>query len=216
MKNKKTLILMWLIAVIPLIIVAVLYPQIPDIIPTHFGLDGTPDAYGSKNTLFILAGFCPLYALMHPILPIIDPRKKNYAKFEKYYDLFGIGMELFFLVVTSFLLMETLRPSSVDIGRGISALMGLLFLFIGNMMGKVKPNYFFGIKTPWTLADPDVWVRTHSLCGKLWFVTGIVLLVAALLLPATVCFIILMVGIVGGGTVSTVLSYIWYKQKEDM
>ena len=30
------------------------YPTLPDLIPTHFGLDGIPDTFGSRNSIFLL------------------------------------------------------------------------------------------------------------------------------------------------------------------
>jgi len=216
MKNKRNIILMWIFALIPVLLVAILYPHLPDIVPTNFGFDGTVNTYGPKSTLWMLGGMCPLLALLFQFLPFIDPRKRNYAKFQKYYDIFCIGTELFLLVIVGLLLTEIVRPGTVSIVRSITALISILFIFLGNMMGKIKPNFFFGIRTPWTIADPDIWGRTHTLGGKLWFFTGLVLLPASLLLPEKIFFIIMMVGILGSSLLVCILSYLWFKQKNDM
>jgi len=216
MKNKRNIILMWIVALIPVLLVAILYPHLPDIVPTNFGFDGTVNTYGPKSTLWMLGGMCPLLALLFQFLPFIDPRKRNYAKFQKYYDIFCIGTELFLLVIVGLLLTEIVRPGTVSIVRSITALISILFILLGNMMGKIKPNFFFGIRTPWTIADPDIWVRTHALGGKLWFFTGLVLLPASLLLPEKIFFIIMMVGILGSSLLVCILSYLWFKQKNDM
>ena len=60
---------------------------------------------------------------------------------------------------------------------------GLLFAFMGNLMHNIKPNYFAGVRTPWTLEDPDTWRATHRLAGKLWFGGGIFVTIAVLVLP---------------------------------
>ena len=109
---------------------------------------------------------------------------------------------------------ETLRPGTVSIGRAMTALISILLILLGNMMGKIKHNYFFGIRTPWTLADPDVWNRTHALGGKLWFALGIVLLPCSLLLPEQAFFVVLMGGLLGTTALVIVLSYLWYRQKQ--
>lgn len=213
MKNKKNIALMWGIAVIPLILVALSYASLPNVVPIHFGFDGMVNSYGPKSTLWILGGIGPLLAVMFQYMPHFDPRRTNYPKFQKYYDLFAIGTELFMLAMAALLLTEILRPGTISIGRSVTALIAVLFILIGNMMGKVKPNYFFGLKNPWTLSDPDVWVRTHRLCGILWFVMGVVLLPCCLLLPEKVFFVLLMVGVLGSTVLVNILSCIWYRQK---
>ena len=90
--------------------------------------------------------------------------------------------------------------------------MGLLFLFIGNIMGKVKPNFFMGIRNPWTISDPDVWNRTHRLGGGLFFLAGLVTVISAVLLPEAVTFAVLMTGVLVAALVPTAMSYLWYKR----
>lgn len=213
MKSKRNIALMWVIAVVPVIILAVVYGRLPETVPTSFGFDGTINATGPKYTLWMLAGLGLLMAAMFQFMPRIDPRKRNYEKFQKYYDVFAIFMELFLLGINCLMLTEILRPGTVSIGRSVTLLLCLLFILMGNMMGKVKHNYFFGIKTPWTLADPDVWNRTHRAGGRMWFVIGVLLMPCCLLLPEKVFFILLMVGILGSTALLFVLSYLWYRQK---
>lgn len=213
MKSKRNIALMWGVSLVPVLILTVIYGKMPETVPTNFGFDGTINAYGPKSTLWMMAGLGPLMALLFQFLPKIDPRKRNYEKFQKYYDIFAIFMELFLLGIDSLLFVEILRPGTVSIGRAVTVLVCLLFLLIGNMLGKIKHNYFFGIRTPWTLSDPDVWNRTHRLGGRMWFVTGVVLLPCCLLLPEKVFFVLLMAGILGSSAVLFVLSYLWYRRK---
>ena len=213
MKNKRNIVLMWVISLVPLITLTMIYGKMPDTVPTSFGFDGAINAYGPKSTLWMMAGMGPVLALLFQFMPKIDPRKRNYAKFQKYYDIFAIFMELFILGINSMLFVEILRPGTVSIGRAVTVLICLLFILMGNMMGKIKHNYFFGIRTPWTLADPDVWNRTHRLGGRIWFVIGILLLPCCLLLPEKVFFVLLMAGILGSTAVLLILSYLWYRQK---
>ena len=213
MKSKRNIALMWVISLVPIIILIMIYGKMPETVPTNFGFDGTINAYGPKSTLWMLAGMGPLLALLFQFMPRIDPRKRNYEKFQKYYDVFAIFMELFLLGISSMIFVEILRPGTVSIGRSVTVLVCLLFLLMGNMMGKIKHNYFFGIRTPWTLADPDVWNRTHRLGGRMWFLIGVVLLPCCLLLPEKVFFVLLMAGILGSTAVLLILSYLWYRQK---
>lgn len=213
MKSKRNIVLMWGVSLVPAIILTAIYGRMPETVPTSFGFDGTINAYGPKSTLWMLAGMGPLLALLFQFMPKIDPRKRNYEKFQKYYDSFAIFMELFLLGTSCLMFTEILRPGTVSIGRAVTVLVCLLLILMGNMMGKIKHNYFFGIKTPWTLADPDVWNRTHRAGGRMWFVIGVVLLPCCLLLPEKVFFILLMAGILGSTAVLLVLSYLWYRQR---
>lgn len=213
MKSKRNIAVMWVFSLIPAIILTAIYGRLPETVPTSFGFDGTINAYGSKATLWMLVGMGPLMALLFQFMPRIDPRKRNYEKFQKYYDGFAIFMELFLLGITGMMLAEILRPGTVSIGRAVTVLVCLLLILMGNMMGKIKHNYFFGIKTPWTLADPDVWNRTHRAGGRMWFVMGVLLLPCCLLLPEKVFFILMMGGLLGSTALLFVLSYLWYRQK---
>ena len=213
MKSRRNIARMWVVSLVPLMILTVIYGKMPETVPTSFGFDGAINAYGPKSTLWMLAGMGPLLALLFQFMPKIDPRKRNYEKFQKYYDSFAIFMELFLLGTSCLIFTEILRPGTVSIGRAVTVLVCLLLILMGNMMGKIKHNYFFGIKTPWTLADPDVWNRTHRAGGRMWFVIGVVLLPCCLLLPEKVFFILLMAGILGSTAVLLVLSYLWYRQR---
>ena len=214
MKSRRNIALLWAFSVVPVIILMIVYQKLPERVPVNFGFDGTVNAYGDRATLWMMAGLGPLMALLFQFLPRIDPKRQNYAKFQRYYDQFAIFMELFLLVVFGLVVTETLRPGTVSIGRAVTALISIMLVLLGNMMGKIKHNYFFGIRTPWTLADPDVWTRTHTLGGKLWFALGVVLLPCSLLLPEQAFFVVLMGGLLGTTALVIVLSYLWYRQKQ--
>jgi uncharacterized membrane protein len=53
----------------------------------------------------------------------------------------------------------------------------------GSVMGKLRPNWFVGVRTPWTLASKRVWLKTHRLGGWLFIAWGPVELLAAWLVP---------------------------------
>src|SRR6202012_2518135 len=89
---------------------------------------------------------------------------------------------------------------------------GLMFIFIGNIMNSIKPNYFAGFRTPWTLEDDDTWRATHRLAGKLWFGGGILLTVIALVLPAETGTIVFMSLVAVMVLIPVVYSYIYYKR----
>ena len=156
-KVSKTRIVMWIFAIAPLILVAFMYNRLPDQIPTNWGFNGEISC-GSKSTLWWLSGISPVLAVMFMLLPKIDPRKKNYGKFRGLYDGFALMM-MFMLGLVSLVISESLNPGKFSVEFVIVAACGLLFVFIGNMMPKVKSNFFIGIKTPWALSTPRCGIK---------------------------------------------------------
>jgi uncharacterized membrane protein len=204
-------IVIWLLPAAYLLYV---YSSLPATVPVHFGIDGTPDRYGSRGeflvTFFILTGTSFFLYLLMKVLPAIDPKKM--VKFgEATFQKMALGLVLFLSVLTIAIIFSTINRS-FKIDKLILPIIGLLFAFMGNIMHSIKPNYFFGLKTPWTLEDNDTWRATHRVAGKLWFVGGILLTIVVLLLPAEASFIVF-ISIIGILTLIPVIySYIYYKR----
>ena len=128
MKHKGMIVLMYAFCVVPVVVLALTYGRMPDIVPTHFGIDGAPDAYGPKRTMIFLAFLPTLMALMMQFLPKIDPRRQAYVKFQKHYDFFAVFMTVFVTVVFLITTRETLQPGTVSIGRIITAMVSCIFV----------------------------------------------------------------------------------------
>lgn len=149
------------------------YPSLPDRVPVHWNANGEINGYGSK--LFGAFGL-PLINLgmyiLFIVLPNIDPKKKNYINFTSTYQFLKYLLIVFFLGIQ---VMTLLIATEVVVNKPIfiQIMISLLFILLGNVMGRVKPNYFVGIKTPWTLANEEVWRKTHRLAAPLWVMGGI-------------------------------------------
>lgn len=212
MRKPKGRIWTWILALLPVVLVAVLYGRLPDRVPTNWGLNGEV-AYSGKSSLWLLALLPVALAVLLTVLPKIDPKKRNYERFQGYYDGFCVVLMLFFLALMAMTLTEALRPGTLSVGRLVTLGVGVLFAFLGNIMPKFKTNFFIGVKTPWTLSDPDVWNRSNRLAGLLFFLLGVLLFPCALLLPEAGMFAVLMAGTIAAGVAPCVCSYIWYRQK---
>ena len=148
--------------------------------------------------------------LLLKFLPAIDPKK--YVKYgEATFQKLALGMVFFMTVVTIALSFATINHS-FDVGKTVLPFAGLLFAFMGNIMHSIKPNYFAGVRTPWTLEDDDTWRATHRLAGKLWFIGGVLLTIAVLLLPVKAGLIVFMSMIAILVLIPIVYSYIYYKK----
>lgn len=213
MNRRSVTPISWVLALLPLVLLAALYGRLPSQIPLHWGLDGAV-SYGTRAELWLIAGLSPLLLLLLRVLPRIDPRKKNYARFQPFYDGFCLVMMLFLLAMDALILLESFWPGRISVGRVITLAVGLLFVFLGNWMPKVKPTFFMGIRTPWTLSDPDVWNKTHRLGGHCFFLLGLALAAGSLCLPELVNFILMIIGVAVTGLVPAGLSYVWYQKSK--
>lgn len=188
-----------------------LYPALPDQIPTHWNIKGEIDDYGSKN--FTALGFpliiLGLYLLL-TYLPLIDPRKENYVKFATTYNLIKWIIVLFMLVLYGLMLAVAMGyPVKVDLV--VRAGVSLLLIFLGNYLGKVRPNYFVGIRTPWTLADEEVWLKTHRFGAKVFVLTGVL---GILTIPFGITGAYINFGLFMLPITTVVYSYIEYRKKQ--
>ena len=173
MKNKKAVALMWLLSLLPFVLVAIAWPHLPERIPGHWGLNGQIDRYDAPATLWLMCAIGPLLSLGFQFLPRLDPKRENYEKFQPYYDFFGPLVPLLLLLCIAVTLSESLWPGQINVARAIGLMVGVLFLIIGNIMGKVKTNWFMGFRTPWALSDPDVWNKTQRLGGWTFYLSGL-------------------------------------------
>lgn len=156
------------------------YPGLPDSVPSHFNLHGVPDGYSSKLDFMLIFGgiFIGLYLLL-TFIPLIDPFWK---KIESRYGTllllrdFAMIFMLFIFVISIIGAKRGSLPVQVmNIG------VGFLFIFLGNWLPKLPRNFFFGIRTPWTLASDEVWRKSHIVGGWLFVAGGILLIVCALI-----------------------------------
>ncbi|HEY0866827.1 MAG TPA: SdpI family protein [Fimbriimonas sp.] len=153
---------------------------LPDRVPTHWGLSGQPDAWGSKwINLLMMPGMLLAFIVLTLVLPAISP--KGY-RIESFSGTYGYVMALvsgLFLTLHVIILQASLAPS-LDMGRFIIAAIFGFFALIGNVLGRVKRNFWVGIRTPWTLASEQVWKETHRSAARLWLIGGIVGVLASL------------------------------------
>jgi uncharacterized membrane protein len=190
----------------------VAYPQLPDTVVSHWDANGVPDASTGKLPGI---GLVPVITLamagLLMFLPRIDPLKKNYAAFRDWYDGFILVFVIFMLVIQCQIILWSLGyPVSMNLVMPV--LMGLLFLFIGFFLERVEPNWFAGIRTPWTLSSPTVWKKTHVLGGKLFKLAGIVCFAGALVPNFAIWFIL--VPALGTALVTVVYSYYAFQQEQ--
>lgn len=214
MKNKTAIVLMWVISLLPFVLVALAWPYLPERVPTHWGLDGQVNGWSSPFTLWLLCAISPLLSLGMQFLPRLDPKKENYEKFQSRYDFFGPLVPVILLVCIAVTLSESLWPGRINVGRTIGLMIGVLFLSIGNLMGKIKTNWFMGFRTPWALSDPDIWNKTQRMGGWVFFLSGLSAVLLSLLAPEKVFFAVFFTILIVGTILTYFMSWKWFKEKQ--
>ena len=188
------------------------WSRLPTRMPVHWDLHGEVNGYGSRaqGALFLPAVMLGLWLLMR-FLPRIDPRRANYAKFADTYDLLVNSLGALFAVMHVALIGAALGwPVSME--RVAPTLIGLQFIILGNALPRARPNWWFGIRTPWTLSNDRVWARTHRVGGYLLAAAGVVLLVTAAF-PGAWTFALGVGAAAAAGFGSLVYSYFAWKQE---
>jgi uncharacterized membrane protein len=212
MNDKKPVFWQWqdtAIVVLGLAVIAftlIHYKQLPDQLPMHFDVHDNVDGYGKKLNVI---GFLSCLGLFLPIalgtVRRIDPRKSNY---ERFLNAFGM-IRLVLAVFLDFILVAVVLYGlghKINVTHYVTVGVGLIFMITGNYLPQVKDNFFVGIRTPWTLNNPEVWRRTHRLGGRLWVATGF-LLVLSVLLPVPWRLPLLLIALIPLVFVPTVYSW---------
>ena len=145
-------------------------------------------------------------------LPYFDPRKERYAQFAKPYHIFK-NLMITFMTIIYFLVGFAGIGYPIDVSVIVPASVGILFIIIGNYLGKIKSNWFMGIRTPWTLSNEEVWSKTNRLGGKLFIVGGL-LLILGLILPKTAFWVLFIIAMIIITVTPVIYSYLLYRKIE--
>ena len=157
-----------------------LYPYLPSYMASHWGITGQVDGYMSRFWGVFFMPFMSVFLFgLFLILPKIDPKKANIAKFRPHFDryIFVIMLFLFYLYLLTLSWNLGVR---FNLMRFLSPAFAVLFYFTGVLVENAQPNWFIGIRTPWTLSNPRVWQKTHALGGKLFKLCGMIALLGIL------------------------------------
>ncbi len=168
----------------------------PDRMPMHWNIHGEVDRYGGRfEGMLVLPLIALAVYLVLLFLPRIDPGRMNYANMAGAYAVIR-SMIVAFLGAIYLMVQTIARGGRVELLNVLPFGLGVLFLVLGNVMGKLRPNWFVGIRTPWTLSSAESWNRTHRAGGWVFVALGIVTMTVALVggraaLPTSVALLIL-------------------------
>ncbi len=188
------------------------YPWLPDEIAAHWNASGEADGTMPKLWgLFLLPAIMAGLFVLYVLIPKIDPLRANIESFRKHYNLFWIFMSVFFLYILCLVIAWNFGYTFNFAAAIILATAGLFYV-LGGILEKSKRNWFFGIRTPWTLSSDVVWDKTHALGGRLFKVAAAVSLVG-IFFPGEAPVIFSIVPLLAAAGISAVYSYVIYKKQ---
>ncbi|HEV8702926.1 MAG TPA: DUF1648 domain-containing protein [Candidatus Polarisedimenticolia bacterium] len=187
----------------------VFYPQLPETIPMHWDLNGQVDGYGPKAVaLFLMPALMVGMIGLFRILQWLSPRHFEVDSFRATYLYIMVLVVAFFAYVHGAIVWSA-RSDAADPVRILFGGIFLLLAFLGNVLGRVRRNFWIGVRTPWTLASERVWNDTHRLAARLFFAVGLLGAVAVFLgVPFVAALVVFSTGIL----VPVVYSLVLYKR----
>lgn len=183
-------------------------------LPVHYNIHGQADRYAGKLVAaLMMPGVVMGVTLLLAVVPYIEPRRQHLRQSAKAYAALWIAVVGLFatLHVNSMLIA---LGHGVNLTTLVGVLLGLLFMVLGNYLGKVRSTFMFGIRTPWTLSSDQVWDKTHRLGGRMFFTVGLASVVLAVLGLKAWAVAVLAGGAIGSAILLTIYSYVLWRREE--
>lgn len=203
-----------ILIILPSVYLLKIYSSLPPIIPTHFGIDGKPNGFSEKHQMiWIILSMSLLSAGVYLLirnLPKIDPKKTASLSAANMQKIAVAAVALLSAIMICMLYSS--MHGFLSFSRMLNPLLGIFFIIVGNLMYNIKPNYFVGIRIPWTLENENNWRATHHMAGKLWFTGGIFITISTLLLSAKAGEYVFMGGTLILALAPVIYSFIYFKR----
>lgn len=185
--------------------------RLPGRVASHWGPDGEVDGWSSPYMLILLV---PLLSLVMAVVlafaPLLDPRRRNFPLHASAYWLVT-NTALAFLAATHVVLVGYNLGWPIDINALMGVGLGIVFMVLGNVLTRVRPNWIFGVRTPWTLSSDLAWRETHRVAGYGFVLAGLAVLATGIVRPKAV-FIVMASGVGAAALVAVVWSYFAWKR----
>ena len=194
MNKKKTVcyILMYL----PLVVVLIVLPHLPEKIPAHYGFDNQVDRWGSKfeALLFPVVSILMGYFLLG--MAKLAAKKEEHGENNKNVTII-VGILVLILLnalnvyslYTSFNKVENLSFVSLDIGQLVFGIIGMLMIVTGNLMPKLRMNSMIGLRTHWSMKNEATWKKSQHIGGISFIIGGIIIIGICIVMKGTPCLL---------------------------
>ena len=162
------------------LMMALWYAELPDPMPSHWNMQGEVDGTMGRDMSMVFLLGLPLFCWgLMKIIPLISPKGFRTDEFSETVNVLQVALVVFMSAIGVAVMLES-REFGLDMTNYVIVAVGGLLIVLGNYLGKVRKNFFIGIRTPWTLASDEVWSKTHRLGGWMFVIAGIVLTLSGL------------------------------------
>jgi uncharacterized membrane protein len=177
----------------------------------HWNIDGRPNGFMSKTAaLLMLPGIAIALTGLFVLIPRIEPRRTNLFSSRKLYFAGWYG-GIAMLAVAHLLTVMNGAGLRVDTPRWIVIALSLLFLVLGNFMGKSRPTFFVGLRLPWTLTSEMAWEKSSRVVGRGFVITGVAALATVFFGGTIAGILVIAIGALLSATTGGIASYIYWK-----
>ena len=187
-----------------------IYPRLPSEIPLHWNITGQVDRYGSRENLLVMPAIMVMVVLLFAALPWLSPRRFEVNAFRSTY-LYIMLLVVALIGYLHALMVWAALSKPLDMSRSLFGALFLFLVLIGNVLGKVRRNFYIGVRTPWALANEKVWYATHRFAARVCVIGGLVGLVSLILRPSLVFALVILIS---SALASVVYSLAYYKRLE--
>lgn len=207
------------ISIVCLILLSVVFTCVSflflnDTIPTHFGIDGKPDRFGSKYFMIL---FPAISTLAGTTMLLVIKYANVTENYKKYTLITGVILESVFLLLnvlfSTIALLYVEDAPAFDFSKIILIIFGIMFIIMGNYMPKIEKNRTLGVKIKWSMYNEVTWQKTHRFAGFAGVVVGALSLISALLFKEMINFVIFMSLITIFIISTSIAAYHYYKQE---
>jgi len=178
-KNKWTIIIATIVILLPAVAGVIMWDKLPDVMTTHWGVDGVAD--GTSGKAFAVFGIPLIMLALFWLMVLVSSKDPNGKEHNSKMMTAVLWIVPVLSVVISFVMYAVALDMEIDLQMIVLLLLGTLFLVMGNYLPKCRQSRTMGIKLPWTLANEENWNATHRFGGKVWVLCGVVMLVCAFL-----------------------------------
>ncbi|HJT72381.1 MAG TPA: SdpI family protein [Chitinophaga sp.] len=205
-------LLLLLLLILPMAYLGIIWPYMPEVMPTNFNVDGVAERVGNKSDFLLLMTFLfftngLLYFLFRYIPHVEDPEMTPHemAVYHKKYYQIRFMIHIYLAIFTAAIIFMASQGHPFVVERWVFTGVGMLIGVLGLYLKRLEPNYFIGVRTPWTLQSDDIWRLTHHFAGTLWLCTGIAMIVVGFFLPVVTGVFLL----IFAGAILAALPYIY-------
>jgi immunity protein, SdpI family len=199
-----------LLIVATLIVTLIFYPDLPSRIPMHWNWRGQVNRYGDKLEIFLMPAAMVVVVLLFAAMPWLSPRRFEVNTFRSTY-LYVMLLALAFMAYIHALHLWVAFSKPLDMNRALLGASFLLLILFGNVLSRVRRNFFIGVRTPWTLSSEKVWDATHRFAAKAFVLAGLLGLLSLVVSASAIAGLVI---ICGAGLASVLYSLAYYKRLE--